>query len=47
MLTEQERSFLEAMAKAPIPTDVQGLRTLMDTFAPMMNSELPDDRRAA
>ncbi len=42
MLTEQERSFLEAIAKAPIPTDVQGLRAAMDTFAPMMNSNLPE-----
>ena len=42
MLTEQERSFLEAMAKAPIPTDVKGLRAAMDTFAPMMNSNLPE-----
>ena len=42
MLTEQERSFLEAMAKAPVPTDVQGLRTAMDTFTPMLNSDLPE-----
>jgi acetyl esterase len=42
MLTEQERSFLEAMAKAPIPTDVQGLRSAMDTFTPIMNSDLPE-----
>jgi len=42
MLTEQERSFLEAIAKAPVPTDVQGLRTAMDTFAPMLNSDPPE-----
>jgi len=42
MLTEQERSFLEAMAKTPMPTDVHELRTLMDTFAPMMNQNLPE-----
>src|SRR5271168_5118894 len=42
MLTEQERSFLEAMAKTPMPTDVMGLRTLMETFAPMMNQNLPE-----
>jgi acetyl esterase len=42
MLTEQERSFLEAMAKAPVPTDVQGLRTAMDTFTPMLNSDPPE-----
>ena len=42
MLTEQERSFLEAIAKAPIPTDVQGLRAAMDTFAPMLNSDPPE-----
>ena len=35
MLTEQERAFLAALAKAPIPTDVMGLRQAMDTFAPM------------
>jgi acetyl esterase len=42
MLNEQERAFLDAMTKAPMPTDVQGLRTAMDTFAPMMNSNLPE-----
>jgi acetyl esterase len=42
MLTEQERSFLEAIAKAPVPTDVQGLRTAMETFAPMLNSDPPE-----
>ncbi len=42
MLNEQERAFLEALAKAPIPTDVNGLRAAMDTFAPMMNSNLPE-----
>jgi len=42
VLTEQERSFLDAIAKAPIPTDVNGLRAAMDTFAPMMNSNPPE-----
>jgi acetyl esterase len=42
MLTEQERSFLEAMAKTPMPTDVKSLRTLMESFAPMMNQNLPE-----
>ena len=42
MLTEQERAFLDALAKAPIPTDVKGLRQAMDTFAPMMNSNPPE-----
>jgi acetyl esterase len=42
MLTEQERSFLEAMAKAPVPTDVQGLRTALDTLTPMLNSDPPE-----
>src|SRR5258708_1935619 len=42
MLTEQERSFLETIAQTPMPADVQGLRTLMDTFAPMMNQNLPE-----
>jgi acetyl esterase len=42
MLNEQERAFLDALAKSPIPTDVNGLRAAMDTFAPMMNSNLPE-----
>jgi acetyl esterase len=42
MLTDQERAFLEAMAKAPIPTDVKGLRQAMETFTPMMNQNLPE-----
>src|SRR5258708_39674826 len=42
MLTEQERSFLETIAQTPMPADVQGLRTLVDTFAPMMNQNLPE-----
>ena len=41
MLTEQERAFLDAMAKAPIPTDVKGLRQAMETFLPMMNQNPP------
>ncbi|MGH7925917.1 MAG: alpha/beta hydrolase [Candidatus Binatus sp.] len=42
MLTEQERAYLDALAKAPIPTDVMGLRTAMETFAPMMNANPPE-----
>jgi len=42
MLTDQERAFLEAMAKAPIPTDVKGLRQAMETFTPMMNQNPPE-----
>ena len=42
MLTEQERTFLEVLAKAPVPTDVQGLRTAMDTMTPMLNSDPPE-----
>ena len=42
MLTEQERAFLDALAKAPIPTDVKGLRQAMETFEPMMNSNPPE-----
>jgi acetyl esterase/lipase len=42
MLTDQERAFLDALAKAPIPTDVQGLRNAMETFTPMMNSNPPE-----
>jgi acetyl esterase len=42
MLTDSERSFLDALAKAPMPTDVNGLRKAMDTFTPMMNQNLPE-----
>ncbi|HZC45443.1 MAG TPA: alpha/beta hydrolase, partial [Candidatus Acidoferrum sp.] len=42
MLTEQERSFLDALAKAPVPTDINSLRGTMDTFMPMMNQNLPE-----
>jgi acetyl esterase len=41
-MTEQERQFLKALASAPIPTDIPGLRSAMDTFAPMMNQDLPE-----
>jgi acetyl esterase len=41
MLTEQERSFLEAMAKSPIPTDIPGLRATMDMLGPMLNQNPP------
>jgi acetyl esterase len=42
MLTQQERSFLDALAKSPIPTDVPGLRNALETFTPMMNQNLPE-----
>ena len=42
MLTEQERAFLDAMAKAPIPTDVLGLRGAIDAFTPLLNSNSPE-----
>ncbi len=42
MLNDKERAFLDALAKAPIPTDVNGLRAAMDTFAPMMNQNPPE-----
>jgi len=42
MLNDKERAFLDALAKAPIPTDVKGLRAAMDTFAPMMNQNPPE-----
>jgi acetyl esterase len=42
MLNAQERAFLDAIAKAPIPTDVMGLRAALDTFAPMMNQNPPE-----
>ena len=41
MLTDQEREFLKALASAPMPTDVVGLRNAVDTFSPMMNQDLP------
>src|SRR5215472_12860355 len=41
-MTEKEREFLKALASAPIPTDTPGLRSAMDTFAPMMNQDLPE-----
>jgi acetyl esterase len=42
MLTESEREFLNALATAPIPTDIPGLRSAMDMFAPLMNQDLPE-----
>jgi acetyl esterase len=42
MLTEQERQFLDALAKAPIPSDVMQLRSMMETFAPLMNQNPPE-----
>lgn len=41
MLTEQERQFLDALTKAPLPRDIPGLRSAMDTFTPMMNQNPP------
>ncbi len=41
MLTEQERAFLDFLAKSPIPTDVNGLRAAMETMGPMLNQNLP------
>jgi acetyl esterase len=41
VLTEQERAFLDALAKAPIPTDVKGLRAAMANFTPMFNQDPP------
>jgi acetyl esterase len=41
MLTEKERSFLDAIAKAPFPTDVPGLRDALEKFGPMMNANPP------
>ncbi|HEY6394548.1 MAG TPA: alpha/beta hydrolase fold domain-containing protein, partial [Candidatus Binataceae bacterium] len=41
-MTEQERQFLKALADAPLPSDVPGLRAALDTFAPMMNQNLPE-----
>jgi acetyl esterase len=42
MLTDQERAFLDAIAKMPLPTDPLGLRATLETFAPMMNQNLPE-----
>ncbi|HXW83129.1 MAG TPA: alpha/beta hydrolase [Candidatus Binataceae bacterium] len=41
MLTDQERQFLESLAKAPMPTDLMELRSLIETMIPMMNSDPP------
>src|SRR5260370_17056120 len=38
MLNDKERACLDALAKAPIPTDVKGLRAAMDTFALMLSA---------
>jgi len=42
MLTEQERQFLESLTKFPMPTDPIGLRKALESFAPMMNQNLPE-----
>ncbi len=42
MLTEQERLFLDALAKAPMPSDAMQLRAAMETFAPLMNQNPPE-----
>src|SRR5260221_4541870 len=42
MLTEQERQFLDMLAKAPLPMDPMGLREALKSFAPMMNQNLPE-----
>jgi acetyl esterase len=42
MLTEQERSFLDGLARAPIPTDVDELRVAMDMLGPMLNQNPPE-----
>lgn len=41
-MTEKEREFLKALAAAPIPADIPGLRSAMATFSPMMNQDLPE-----
>lgn len=41
-MTEKEREFLKALASTPMPTDIPGLRSTMDTFSPMMNQDLPE-----
>ncbi|HUA36487.1 MAG TPA: alpha/beta hydrolase [Candidatus Binataceae bacterium] len=42
MLTEQEKSFLDALAKAPVPGSIADLRKMMESFAPMMNQNPPE-----
>lgn len=42
MLTNEERAFLEAMAKAPAPQDINGLRAMIEMIMPMMNQNLPE-----
>ena len=41
-MTEQERQFLKALASAPMPADVPGLRAAVETFSPMMNQDPPE-----
>ena len=42
MLTEAERDFLKAVNSAPMPTDIPGLRSAMEMFAPLMNQDPPE-----
>jgi len=42
VLTDQERAFLDFLAKSPIPSDVKGLRAAMETMGPMLNQDLPE-----
>ncbi|HEY6418944.1 MAG TPA: alpha/beta hydrolase [Candidatus Binataceae bacterium] len=42
MLTEQERSVLDFLAKTPIPKDIPALRSMIDSAVAMMNADLPE-----
>jgi acetyl esterase len=42
MLTEQEKSFIDTLAKAPVPKSIAELRAMLENFAPMMNQNPPE-----
>jgi acetyl esterase len=42
MLTQEEKNFIEMLAKAPVPKSIAELRAMMDGFTPMMNQNPPE-----
>lgn len=42
MLTEEEKSFIDTLAKAPVPKSIDELRAMLDGFTPMMNQNPPE-----
>lgn len=42
MLTEQEKAFIDALAKAPVPKSIAELRSMLDGFTPAMNENPPE-----